>query len=543
MMRTPDFQIFKINKDMKKTARILFSLICVSAALVACKKENATDSEEQLITAYVNAGPVNKLAYEEVMEGGGAGVQSYWQTGDHFLAIQDGEKVIDFKLVSGAGTTQGVFQALTSGVTSSTNWVGVVGNGAEAHSNEIHCGFMKQNGTISDLSGYNYVKVSATGDEPYFNFAEGEGLSYVLRIKLPAGIKCIEYTPCAWSKVTASETSIVYFNNNDQDDYSAKNTSTITLAEVSTSEQLAYIAIPLLDYSKTFDIVNGGKQYQNLKTGVVLTLLNNDSDNADASNGTIFENDVRGKGGLISTLDLSEMTLIPRPKPENAVKFINTSLSCKPHSSALNQAADSLITFWAPFEVGATEAGKAGYHIMYGMYEPYKGGSDSFVEYKYRGNPGPGQKYNSIGHSHAKLLDITGNTTFYSIESSRYDAARVLWGCAWRMPHCLEIQELLSSTRAAQTVGGQKCVKCTNAKTGNYIYLPVAGYKLDGATQESNYAEIWSANKINRTHENAGWNAGYIGYIKEDGTEPGYDRYEMKRAIPILPVLVSSEIK
>ena len=563
MMRIPDFQIFKINKDMKKTARILFSLICVSAALVACKKENATSSEEQLITAYVNAGPVNKLAYEEVMEGGGAGVQSYWQTGDHFLAIQDGEKVIDFKLISGAGTTQGVFQALTSGVTSSTNWVGVVGNGAEAHGNEIHCGFMKQNGTISNLSGYNYVKVSATGDEPYFNFAEGEGLSYVLRVKLPAGIKCVEYNPCAWYKVTADGvTEQLYSTGNSGQEpnykaFSASYTTTITFSTASTKGEAIYIAVPPINCNLGYEDYNSKKQYGNLRTGFVLTFLNNTSDDADKSNGVVLggdkdqDFDLRGKGGLIGTYDYSELELINRPKPSDAILITTDATSTTKNDgttsifSTSKQAVSGLETYWAPFNVGAASVSESGYFVGYGEMKERKTGDFASYTLRQKGSDGTNRPA-IICYTHAAFPG-SGSTTFYTIAGTRYDIARVKWGIAWRMPHLIEAWTLWRdhlSSLSTTTVGGQKCIKIDNGK-GQSLHFPCYGWYSDsGALKDADMAGIWTGDKNQRSASNAGWDQAYA--LQCSSTSQSYefvDRYGMHRSLNVRPVLASSEIK
>ncbi len=80
------------------------------------------------------------------------------------------------------------------------------------HGTEIHCSFTDQGGFLSSLNNYNYVVADGEGLEPSFDFENGTKLSYIMRIKLPAGIKCIEYTCPAYYKVTASgaETTKTY---------------------------------------------------------------------------------------------------------------------------------------------------------------------------------------------------------------------------------------------------------------------------------------------------------------------------------------------
>ena len=510
-------------------------------------QENEGTEDQQIITAYVNANPT-KLAYEEVVEGGGAGMTSTWQNGDHFLAIQDGEKVVDFQLISGAGTTQGVFQTRTSGVTSTTQWVGVVGNGAEAHSSEIHCPYMGQNGTIKSLGGFNYVKVTATGEEPYFNFAEGEGLSYVIRVKLPEGVKCIEYTPCGYGKVTSSAVSQIDYNDNDQNDYSQ--TSTITLGSTSASGDCIYISLPLLNYSRTRSSYANGEQYGNLKAGVIITLLNNDSDNADQSTGLVFEDNVTGKGGLIKTLDMSSMALIHRTTPSEAVLFSKTGdIQCKLHDSALTQKATEVNTYWSPCNLGASKPSEVGGYFALGEYE-YGKSTYTFPSYTLR------HQTKSTNRDDMLSVDfkISGKNYRYTMCGSRYDAARVLWGQAWRMPHMIEAYAASNGNCSRTTLEGVAGIQFNGTTP---LFIPNSRYmdgdKLNDATtpragdyKNDNYdcARFWSGDQLNRSYSEAGWNEVFtFGNTKDTSTDYDYWRRSRYLGFPIRPVLASSVIK
>ena len=179
----------------------ILTSIAVLAVFCACEKEKdfqneaATQSEgKQIITATVNC--PTKVAYSENTPGGGSGISSVWEDGDQFYAIQDGSTIVTFTLASGAGSTSATFTAEAEGVTATTEWIAVLGKHATAHSTEspveIHCAFKEQNGTLAGLNKYNYVKATSTGLTPSFDFSNGEKLSYIMRIKLPAGIKCIE---------------------------------------------------------------------------------------------------------------------------------------------------------------------------------------------------------------------------------------------------------------------------------------------------------------------------------------------------------------
>lgn len=492
----------------------LFVSLAMLSALVACNKEAVQEEQEQpagnkqIITATVNT--PTKVDYSEVTPGGGAGLTSVWAEGDQFYAIQDGAKVVTFKLVSGAGETTATFTAETEGATAYTQWKAVLGGKADAYSSEVHCGYMKQNGTVDNLSDYNYVISEGTGKTPEFNFATGSTkLSYTLRIKLPAGIKCIEYTPCAYHKITSSEESIIYLNAADgegSNEYGPSKTSTITLDHNSTKGEIIYIALPAIDFSTTLQTWNG-KQNGNLRTGIVVTLLNDTSNNANMSTGWVYGahregGDLTAKGGMINTLDMSEATLICRATPAEAIEIATSNVSCTLHAS-LTQAATSMTTYWAPFNLGASKISEAGLYIAFGEYWDNK--SYSWGSYQQRHRPNGSNFYEDYMTPTTKAIGA-GQNAYYSIAGSRFDAARVLWGSAWRMPHAVEIYGM--STKGTETFTKEDGVNCaTFTVNGNTVKFPDSGYYMRDKDQDSGaiqhkdvgYAYIRSADKLQRT--------------------------------------------
>lgn len=386
--------------------KIIFSIFALSA-IWACNKQEIAPSEEiastgEKQTIYATAvvsddADATKLAYNEIQPGGGMGMKSTWEAGDSFLALQDSNTVVTFTLTSGEGTSNGVFSAEATGVTAATQWIAVLGNAAveQGSGTEIHCSFMNQKGTKATLDDFNYVKADGTGENPSFNFSTGDKLAHVLRVKLPAGIKCIEYTPCAWNKVTGTEVKKVYYNTTDKDganDYGPSKTSTITLDAESKAGDCIYLAIPCVDYSRTYMTYNSGKQNMNLQNGIVLTIMNNNSDNATKSTGYVYEQNAVNEGGKIQTVDMSGMTLISRPKPADAVNIAKTGVVCVAHSSALKQAGD-VNTYWAPFNLGASKVSEAGKYIAFGEY--YDNGVYDYVTYTLRHKP-TGTMYDDI---------------------------------------------------------------------------------------------------------------------------------------------------
>lgn len=530
----------------------LFVSLAMLSALVACNKEAVQEEQEQpagnkqIITATVNT--PTKVAYSEVTPGGGAGLTSVWAEGDKFYAIQDGEKVVTFNLVSGAGETTATFTAETEGVTADTQWKAVLGEAADLRLSEIHCGFKGQNGTLASLGRYNYVTAESTGETPSFNFATGTSLSYTLRVKLPAGIKCIEYTPCGYTKVEQSGQTNIYYNSGDENDYSAKNTSTITLASTSNKGDLAYIAIPCLNYSRTLSSFSNNEQYGNLKTGVIITLLNDDSANATKSNGVVVESNLSDKGGIVGTLDLSEIALIDRVKPADAISIEKSGdIQCKLHSSALTQKASHVKTYWSPMNLGASKPSEVGGYFAAGELSSGKS-TYTFPSYTLRHQTKSTNRDDLISTD----FKIGSSKYGFTFAGSRYDAARVKWGVAWRLPHMIEVYVASNGACTRTTQDGVSGVLFSGT-----VFIPNSRYmdgdKLNDANTPSannytndNYdcARFWSADQLNRSYSSAGWNEVYtFGNTKDTST--GYDYWRRYRYLgfPIRPVLASSVLE
>ena len=85
-------------------------------------------------------------------------------------------------------------------------------------------------------------------------------------------------------------------------------------------------------------------------------------------------------------------------------------------------------------------------------------------------------------------------------------------------------------------------MRFTNSRTGNYIDVPVAGCYKNGSHNDTAYTVLWSADKNQRSATNAGWNAAYALYVKNDLSDKAVDRYELCNAIPVRPVLATSYV-
>ena len=514
-----------------KSIKYILTSVALFSAFCACNKEivlepadEIQNGEKQIITATVNVS--TKVAYSENTPGGGSGISSVWAEGDKFYAIQDGNTVVTFNLVSGAGNTSATFEAETEGVTASTQWKAVLGGHASVHGTEIHCGYTDQGGKVTSLNNYNYVVADGTGLTPSFDFENGQKLTYLMRIKLPAGIKCIEYTCPSWFKVTGDEVASLNAIG-DNDPYSGIPTRTITLASASSVGDLLYLAVPAVNHFMNY-ILYANKQYKNRQTGVILTLLNDDSDNATLSNGTVLglseAHDLSAKGGQIGTFDLSAMPLIKRPKPSDAITFTASNMSTSNYKGLLTQQASTVETHWAPFNVGAEQPYEFGDYYSFG-------GISTQSAYTFT-NHWP-LRLNANGNNVYCIIakEVTGTGINYcTIAESRYDVARVKWGKAWRMAHILEFKVFEKYSYGVETVSGNKIFKVTNGSSQT-LYMPLTGY-IDDTTLKhySSTSDIcsWTADQIAVSKDNATYKRGY--YFLSENDAPSFDSYDGGRA-------------
>lgn len=543
------------------TVKKIFASVAFLAAFCACEKEitveitkSAQTSEKQIITATVNC--PTKVAYSENISGGGNGISSVWQEGDSFYAIQDDETVVTFTLSSGAGSHSATFTAETSGVSSSTKWVAVLGKGASVHAAEIHCGYMNQKGTIADLNNVNYVQAEGTGLKPSFNFDGGKKLSYILRLKLPAGIKCIEYTPCAYWIVNSTEAKRAYYTTDkypsetltvDTSDpatnyagWLPENTSTITLASASKAGDIVYIAVPALNHNKKKSLYSGNEQYTNFHTGVIVTILNGTSDEATASNGSVVDEDASEKGGQVVTWDMSSWSLLPRPKPSDAI-HITTSESFTESDTGFYFDVTGSDVYWSPFNIGASQPQQVGNYYAWGdISTPEERGRTegyTFVSHTVRGQ-GP----SASTHYYNVIQIAMPGKYYFTIRGSRYDVARVKWGKAWRTPGFIEIYCTLKNSSPATVSGLANCLKYgdlvipkSNAIKGTDEFKP----------KDRDGAYIWSSDILRRGRRDPYKKPWYVG-TTANGTSGDWfrspDAMERYIGLPVRPVLAESEV-
>ena len=187
----------------------------------------------------------------------------------------------------------------------------------------------------------------------------------------------------------------------------------------------------------------------------------------------------------------------PDPNPSTQVEAINSGTATITVYASNGLCSSTIVTVektpniaplaidlglsvkWASFNVGATRPEGFGYHLAWGETEPKKDYNYSGETYKwYQGSRNSIIKYNSNN-----ALGPVDNKFYLDIED---DAAHVNWGGFWRMPTADEISELAAHCDWIETtekgVNGYRVVSKIQGFTDKSIFLPAAGYYLDGLT-------------------------------------------------------------
>ena len=468
-----------------------------------------------------------RLAYEENDPVGlSSGLKSLWEAGDKFYAIKDGGTIVEFTLSSGAGTTTGVFTTEASGVTGETQWNAVLGSHGESASGKITCDYAEQDGSIGNLGEYDYTLIAGSGQSPVFTFSEGERLSYFMRLKLPAGIRYIEYCTTASWKVNSSGASIVHDGNFDI-------VHEVDLGSESQAGDVCYLAIPATQY---------GSYITEKQKGVIITFMSADR---RKSNGKALSSNLSAKGGTVGTFDVSLMDLIDRPLPGDAVSLgaLHVLIRKDPDSDFCNkynnledyQLSTVVSPEWAPYNLGAkvTKASPTaedlyGDCFMWGEVAPRT--SFSSVDWTYNGSHTVGS-YENFPSTHLGYFETvsvsdglnSGTMKFQRISGTKYDAARVRWGHDWRMPTIEELVALVGdnisidiSADETTTASGLKTkietidfygvgrtVKGRWFSNGtNKVFLPFGGWYGTGHAYYGARGFYWSDSRIRATPSN-----------------------------------------
>lgn len=322
------------------------ALLAFSAFMAACSNEDAVDSSvvrtadgQYLVTAQASLDNANtRLAYtdEATDANPSGGLKVNWEKGDR-IKVYQGTQDCAFETQDGGSTTATFTGEVPNEPTDATKWTAIYANDdrigmpkkSDAPSTRVDgrltgLYYFGQDGTLANLKYYDFMVARSQGKTPSLAFSSKSRLSYFIRLKVPVGIKKVEFNVGRWN-VYSDSIKCGYLSEN----YVVG----ASLAAETTESTTVYLAVPAVDYSKI---------------GLIITILNADG---SKSQGKVISKDLSGLGGYIGTYDMSGLTLMNRPKYSDAVK--------------LGLSAD-----WAPFNVGAESPVPEAFGGLYGWADP-----------------------------------------------------------------------------------------------------------------------------------------------------------------------------
>ena len=350
-----------------------------------------------------------------------------WSVGDKFTALEiNGDVVTAVTFTtSGSGASAEFKSSGAVEANENTAWIAVSGN-ATVENNLLVCSYEGQNGTLANLGNYDYAVAQSTGTTPSFDFSAGKRLTYVMRLLLPADIQYIEFNTGkdrngGWNITSAAKAPGTISCTEKEAVHM------ITLPAVSTAKQAVYLAVPAIDLMHSSE---------NRLAGLIITILSPDQ---KLSQGKTISSNLSAKGGHAGTYDMSNLELMPRPLPSEAVNLGSVTYGGKTYP----------LGNWAPFVVGGDFPGDddaiKGNLYSWAETEPKTSFTDANYRWKNANNYDTGRGYKQIGAMEGvdPFIEVhyaggkgfqCGPGTFYDIGGTKYDVARVKWGSAWRMP-------------------------------------------------------------------------------------------------------------
>lgn len=124
--------------------------------------------------------------------------------------------------------------------------------------------------------------------------------------------------------------------------------------------------------------------------------------------------------------------------------------------------------------------------------------------------------YNWANYLHCDGTDNTLHDIGDNISGTQYDAAHMNWGGKWRMPAREEVQELVDNCTWEWTTVNDIKGRMGTGPSGETIFLPAAGYKVDSRTYLSgNYGNYWTASRVPGQESEGGFSvgSGYAFYL------------------------------
>ena len=177
---------------------------------------------------------------------------------------------------------------------------------------------------------------------------------------------------------------------------------------------------------------------------------------------------------------------------------------------------------WASFNVGASKPEDYGGHYQWAGLEDVTSTSIYLDLSNCPYHTGPDYdrgwtKYIPSGYS--SYWSGSGSPDNKTVLDPEDDVAHVKLGGKWRMPTKAEFEELYNNcTSEWTTLNGVKGRKFTSKKNGNCIFLPAAGYRLDGDLDDvGSNGDFWSSS-LNSGNPICAYRFGF----STDGVSNGY---------------------
>ena len=175
---------------------------------------------------------------------------------------------------------------------------------------------------------------------------------------------------------------------------------------------------------------------------------------------------------------------------------------------------------WASFNLGAESPEEYGEYFAWGETEPKADYSWSTYKWCYNGSSSKLTKYcTDASYGYNGFVDDKG------VLDPEDDAATANLGGKWRMPTYNEWRELINNCSwTSATLGDVKGVKVMQVSTGNWIFLPFAGY-CSGKSAYSNYSFYLASLKylLNQTNARGLYMRSSLGASTSwYGITPGY---------------------
>jgi len=221
----------------------------------------------------------------------------------------------------------------------------------------------------------------------------------------------------------------------------------------------------ILEMSNQYDVNNDGS----IDISDVVSLVN-----VILSSSTTDDSfDVNGDGHV----DISDMVVLVNyilEGDDNYVFYYTCPDNHHPHIIDLGLPSG---TKWACCNIGANKPEDYGSYYAWGETESKS-------------------TYDWVNYIHCEGTESTCHDIGSSISGTQYDVAHVKWGDNWRIPTYNELKELLDNcTYEWTTLNGINGGKFTSKIYGNSIFLPAAGYHLNGINDIESNGYYWSSIK------------------------------------------------